>query len=489
MAPFDNPYVPYVLDAADQYGVPRPLALKLANQESGFNPRAVSSAGAIGLTQLEPGTAKDLGVNPWDPQQNAQGGMRYLRSMLDKFKSVPLALAAYNAGPGRVSAYLNGSSGLPSETLNYVSSIQGASLPTTQNKGNTMAQKPALSTALTGGSGALFGGDNGNGFASRLGSALQSLGAGMIAPYNPAGAAALMAAEAKRDGTNKYGLNPVWAKDPNGNYIPLQLNAAGGVRPVQLPNGLSAVLPTTTIDLGNRIGVMRRGDVTPAVVMPKAGPVGTDEQPTIQNGNITGYEAVPGSQTAGKITPRETRERGQKGIEYTLGHLTDAYTQLHDNGGISGPANGIADNVKNAEAFISNSGVGQAVGKLFGTANQSTRNTINSLRPALINAIRSSTGMSARAMDSDTELKFYMQQATDPQNDYLSNLAAIENLDNQYGLGGVLKQHLPPVVYKQVQQRAAVMRQEHPFSSANDTSSGGDNTTMMPNGITIRRIK
>ena len=109
---------------AQQEGVPPDLFLRLVNQESRFNPDAVSSAGAIGLSQLMPGTARDLGVDPRDPVQNLTGGARYLRQQLDAFNQPDLALAAYNAGPGNVRKY----NGIPpfEETQNYVSTILGA---------------------------------------------------------------------------------------------------------------------------------------------------------------------------------------------------------------------------------------------------------------------------------------------------------------------------------------------------------------------------
>ena len=120
---------------AQKYGIDPDMFVRQIQAESAFNPAAVSSAGAIGLGQLMPATAKELGVDPTDPAQNLEGAARYMKQQLDRFGDPALALAAYNAGPSRV-AKVNGIPNI-TETQNYVAKILGG------KGGASMQNKPA----------------------------------------------------------------------------------------------------------------------------------------------------------------------------------------------------------------------------------------------------------------------------------------------------------------------------------------------------------
>jgi soluble lytic murein transglycosylase len=110
-----------IVKNADKYSLDPQLINAVITAESAFDSRAISHKGAMGLMQLMPGTAKDLGVrNPFNPEENIEGGTRYLKYLIKKYDGdITRALAAYNAGPTRVET----SSRLPRETKNYIKKV------------------------------------------------------------------------------------------------------------------------------------------------------------------------------------------------------------------------------------------------------------------------------------------------------------------------------------------------------------------------------
>lgn len=120
---FDNSYSQYVQKSARKYEIEPELIHAVIRTESNGNHRAISRKGAIGLMQLMPSTANDMNVgNPFSPEENIEGGTRYLKYLLEKFKgNLTLALAAYNSGPGTVEKY--GSVPPITETRQYVNKV------------------------------------------------------------------------------------------------------------------------------------------------------------------------------------------------------------------------------------------------------------------------------------------------------------------------------------------------------------------------------
>lgn len=120
----DVPYADLFRSAGAEHGIAPSVLAAVAKTESAFDPQAVSHAGALGLMQFMPATAAEMGVDPLDPASAIDGAARYLSQNLRRFGSLPLALAAYNAGPGAVANH----GGIPpyAETQAYVPKVLSA---------------------------------------------------------------------------------------------------------------------------------------------------------------------------------------------------------------------------------------------------------------------------------------------------------------------------------------------------------------------------
>ena len=141
-------------------------------------------------------------------------------------------------------------------------------------------------------------------------------------------------------------------------------------------------------------------------------------------------EVIPGGPADLKAQALDANKAaGAADVDLAVGTLRDAYDRLDQGGGITNTNKGTLDN---SVAWASSSAPGQLVGKMLGTKNQSARNEIEMTRPALLAALMKATGMSAKQMDSNAELKLWMRTATDPTLDIQSNRAALSKIEQKY---------------------------------------------------------
>jgi hypothetical protein len=146
----DDRYAAHIVEASRRSGIPVHWIRAVMRTESADNPRAISTAGAIGLMQIMPGTWAELraryrlGRDPFDPRDNIIAGTAYLREMLDRYGTVSAMLAAYNAGPARYDEYLATGRSLPAEMRAYVALLEpalGSTVP--RDRPRTALQPPA----------------------------------------------------------------------------------------------------------------------------------------------------------------------------------------------------------------------------------------------------------------------------------------------------------------------------------------------------------
>lgn len=229
--------------------------------------------------------------------------------------------------------------------------------------------------------------------------------------------------EATRSGggmQTRVGLQPIYGRDAQNNIVVLQPSASGQMIQSQVPDGV-----------------------------------------TIDPGLVAGAKAQ--ATAAGKWEGgADQRQVGKERLTNQLGGMVRDYLTLNERGGIVNPDRPAMENFK---ARVRSSEAGQAIGGAVGTEEQSIRNRIENVRPLLMQGIMQASGMSARALDSNRELDFYLRAATHPTQDIYSNLVAIDVLDKTYGMGGVLDNAVPPEILARVRTDAARAIESRPIST------------------------
>jgi hypothetical protein len=185
----------------------------------------------------------------------------------------------------------------------------------------------------------------------------------------------------------------------------------------------------TNVDTGDKVIRLDAGG-KPEAEFPK------NLAPADQPQNAAAKAEAIAKGTAAGESDNEKTKKAKGGVSGILANMRKDYKDLDALGGMVNTDKGAASNVA---ASLGASVIGQSYGKTVGSKEQSIRNKINGQIPALINSIRQATGMSAKAMDSNVELKFYLQQATDPKLDIQANLAAVDRIEEMFGLGKAVK--------------------------------------------------
>jgi hypothetical protein len=144
-----------------------------------------------------------------------------------------------------------------------------------------------------------------------------------------------------------------------------------------------------------------------------------------------------------------SRAEARARLGETLSGLATTYASLDRRGFAPSAERGLVSNVRN---YVAGTGIGQRVGRALGSEDQRLRERVNSLRPAIIAQLKQVTGMSAQQMNSNVELQFFLNMATDPTQDVEANLFAVDQLDKLFGPGDTLRKALPPDVYARVQR-------------------------------------
>lgn len=240
------------------------------------------------------------------------------------------------------------------------------------------------------------------------------------------GIAAMLAGDEDK---NEFGLQPFYAQGPEG-LEAYQLSKDGRIQKIKLGEGEAPIDPLKFVDVGDRqVGVGSRSGA-PIRILPKGEAPG-------KSADRASRERIAGMRNRTQITiagMKNDKKDSAKGdvtpmVESAKGNLQELrmiYKDLRDMGALVSPSQGTAGNVV---ARARASGVGQMIEGTVGTEAQTKRDRINSLRPALMQSLAKATGMTGKQLDSNTDVKLFMQTVTDPTKSYEANIAAIEGLE------------------------------------------------------------
>lgn len=225
----------------------------------------------------------------------------------------------------------------------------------------------------------------------------------------------------------EFGLQPFYAQDAAGNLQAFQLGKDGTLQPITLPEGTSPIDPLKFVDVGNaQVGVGTRTG-SPVRILPKGERPGfRGGQPINERPGFRGGRPIaPPPEKAGAGSKNDTSGMIET-AQGNLNELRQIYADLNKMGAMVTPGQSSGANIA---ARVRASGAGQLVEGAIGTEAQTLRDRVNSIRPSLMQSIAKATGMTGKQLDSNADVKLFMQTVTNPASSFEANIKAIEGLE------------------------------------------------------------
>jgi len=228
---------------------------------------------------------------------------------------------------------------------------------------------------------------------------------------------------------DEYSLNPIYGKDKSGKRVAFQTNKAGGVKQIEIPDGVVLSAGVTKMDLGDSVVILDKDGKPVLTYLKNAPPQGTPE--------FKAKVAKAVQDAKGEISATDKKIEGQKKVSSHIKRMAGLWKQLDARGAAISTEKGFFDNLGNR---IASSDAGQFVQGAVGSKTQSIREQIQTLKPALILAIKNANpSIGAKGMDTPAELNFYLSAIGNEKRDIESNMAALIILDESMGLKSNIK--------------------------------------------------